>query len=264
MPSLSADFKWPAAGKPSSVIIQDIHKDKPADWDILLPHESIRFLINEVRAAFKNFNPTQEGKKWQAACLGEWLKGTFHPIIHWHHTIEDNFFQPGFEKRGVVFKNTDQIVSEHETIHEDLERITNRPSKGFNSKAEVDEFMADFEKFAQFFEKHMEDEERDIPDVIKAAGITPAQSNEVLQEMLAQVPVWVQGLEFPCIVYNMHRWYGTTEEIQVVLNNMGVPGPVIFLLNYSWIPHFYEDTIKRFECLKYGDSPYTKAGCLGC
>jgi hypothetical protein len=259
MPALSSDFNWPRQGAPTSTVVRSVQGLPPSEYELLLPHESIRFLMNELRAVLKNFEPLRSGKKWQAKCLSEWLDSTFFPIVHYHHLVEEEDYGPELEKRGV--KLPPAVGPDHERLMPELERLMDAARAGFKNEPQLQQWKNDLSTLFEDFEEHMAYEEREYPKATKLAQLSEQQNAEAVQAMVAKIPGWVQGLEFPCIIYNMHVWYGSTEEITERLALMGVPGIVIGLLNWRWLPHFFEDTLARLDALKHGDTPYLAPGC---
>lgn len=259
MVQVSKSFNWPTRGKPSSTVVKCTDGLPPSEWEILLPHESIRFLQDELREVLKSFNPLKPKLAWQQECLGEWLVSTFQPIIHHHHEVEEKYYGPELEKRGVTLP--EKVGKDHSYLIPALTKITEKAKKGFEDDQDLEKWKQDFLTVMDEFDEHMAYEEREYVAVVKQANMSEEAHAEAIQAMVAQIPGWVQALEFPSIIYNMHRWYGTTDKISTRLHEMGVPFFIIILLNTTWIPNFFTNTINRLEHLKTEEVPFQIKGC---
>jgi len=262
--SLDPNFPWPARGKPSSRVIQTIDKKNKIDWEILVPHESIRFLMSKILAVLENFNPLEKKKKWQHNCLAEWLRSTFYPVVHWHHHIEDSIWMPEVQKRGAVVPDRTHI--DHEYLLPKFDAMMKGIEDGpFKDEDALNKWKDHVRELFQEFGDHMAFEEEEFPKCLRAGGLTEKDLQDASKAMMDKIPGHVQGLEFPCILYTMHIWFGDTKEIGDQLKEMGVPFFIFHILNWHWLPHFQQDTIKRLDCLIEGDSPFQngskKCGC---
>jgi len=257
--SLSEKFAWPKnTGEIISPVFQDIKGPKD-EWGILVPHEGIRLLIRWVRDFIPNFHPEQEGLKWQQRCLGDWLRNSFYPIIYYHHETEEEVFLPELRKMGAQLD--EKTEHEHADLLPRLKEVTHR----LNEKGcDVEQWKKDAVQLFDDLEHHMNDEEKEFGPAVMAAGITEAQQKQVMEKLLASIPMNVMKMELPIMWYAMHTWFGESKEVSKFFKDDGMPAFVFWMANWSWIPHFFDDTVDRFTSLNNMGAPYKPAGWFTC
>lgn len=258
--SLSLAFDWPKyTGEIQSPVFQDLSGPKD-DWGILVPHEAIRHLMKLVRDCLPNFQPQNEGLKWQQKCLGDWLKDSMYPIIYYHHDLEENFFIPELRKLGAEF--SDKTEHEHADLLPRLKEVTHRLTSDKNT--DIEAWKQDVLLLFDDLEHHMEGEEREFGPEVRKAGITEKQQKEVMEKMLGQIPFHVMKMELPIIFYAMHIWFGDSGKISKFFRDDGMPRIAFWFANWSWVGTFFDDTIDRFKSLNNMGAPYRHAGWFTC
>jgi len=254
MGKLTLPFDWPERGLPLSPVVKSIEGLAPSDYDILVPHESIRYLNNEIEEILKNFNPLESAKEWQGQVFAYWLKEMWFPIVDMHHYVEENSYIPALARKGC--KLPEKTSQDHQALLPDLQSVVKECETGFSNVADLEKWKVKMRTLINDYNEHMSFEEQEFPLCIKSSGITEEDNAQALREMLAEMPLPIQAMELPCIMFNMHRWLGDTEAVAEHFTKMGMPDFVFEKLNTEWIPQFRDDTLTRLAALKTGSEPW--------
>jgi len=238
-------FKWPSKVGPSSAVIKN-----PKDWQdegILVPHEAFRWYHKCIREILPKM---KHGDAWRLELFQHWFKTYYLEALHHHHDSEENIYNPAIKERGG--RLPPNIVTDHKTIMDDIEKILAYLDKIHHDKSVIPEFCTFTEKFTHDVDGHLADEERNYPRALRETGMTHEEEQQIIAKLLQSAGLGGNKVLLPPIVYAMCMWKGEPGMQEFASQ---IPPPIRLLAQNCWIPEFYHQNLCVIEALK-GDEPF--------
>jgi hypothetical protein len=200
---------------------------------ILLPHNGIRFLMDELLDAVRNMDPKVN---WKWENLGIWYQEYFVSVVQNHQDTLRNIYLPWIQAKVKVPSNlTDDHVM-RQVLHEISELIKAGRQANPSQKSRIQTHLCEVvEEMVESMHDHLAEQEEIIPRLIHEAGFTQAEQADVTLKIMQSLDHSSSKVVLPTLVHALKRSAGLEKAAAF---EQSLPVQTRFLCTYFWVPDF--------------------------
>jgi hypothetical protein len=204
---------------------------------MLLSHNGIRFLMDELLEAVQNMDP-QVNWKWEN--LITWYEEYFCTFLQHHHDAEANICFPWIRTKLARIRLPADFQEHHPAPTHALSMIgellkTGRGASPSQKTGIHLQLCQVLEEMVEKMHDHLAEQEEIVPPSIKKAGFTNAELNAMTMKIIQSVPFDNNKLVLPSMVHALRMSEGPEKAAAFVQN---LPKPDRFLYSSSWDADF--------------------------
>ncbi|KAJ8600507.1 hypothetical protein CTAYLR_010066 [Chrysophaeum taylorii] len=232
---------FPEFSGPTSRVVR-----RPKDWAeelMLLPHEALRFWDELLLAAIERY----AGEAWQTTLLFDFLENYWRPTVHKHMSVEDTILHPRLVKKlGGDVEGLSFLAGAHRVLLAGVDRISDfRPACERHEPRSIHAFKDHMFGIISDLADHYAEEEKIYPGALRAA-MSRRDHDRFLDDVVQAYGLDGSKRFLPCVVFAMHRWKGQKGVDDFIAT---LQPPIVFLLNYFWLPDFWQNQYRPLTAL---------------
>jgi iron-sulfur cluster repair protein YtfE (RIC family) len=208
---------------------------------LLLPHNGIRFLMDEFLDAVQNMDPSLN---WKWENLKAWYDEYFYLTLQQHRDAEENIYFPWIQATNGTLRHQANIPvnteQQHPTPMKMLDVISELIREGrladHSQKSGIQTHLCQVvEELVDKMHAHLDEQEKIVPRLMKRAGCTRAEQDAVMMETIQSLTFNSNKVVLPIMVHALELSSGS-EKAKAFVQNL--PLPDRFLYSSSWAPDF--------------------------
>jgi len=229
---------------------------------LLVPHEAFRWIDENLKDAIQHY----KGESWQTKLLFDYLENYYIHCVHHHHVAEEKIYNPIIVKKIGEFEGLNTIGPDHKKICAILDDLPSFRNPCTNKDPDaIKMFKATLLELLNLLNKHFEEEERFYPPAVFKAFPEESEHDVIVNKIIEDLGLEGNKKYLPVIMYAMYRWAGP-DYVDDFISKL--PAPVVFLLNYFWIPDFEKNQLGPLSLLASNSPPHDNDDlalpCAGC
>lgn len=234
-------------GPPTSTVIKDVRGLPVSEFDILVPHEMLRWAEEHVDQCMNNWKDDED---WKDAVFFEFFNDWFAVSLQEHHDLEEQVWNGYWINRGLAMP--DSLKVDHKSIMEMLHDLCSYRGKckgpeGAKNRAE---FHAKWRVFREDIDYHLADEEVMYPGFAKQTNISEEDNAKKNMGIFVHMRPAAWPVLFPMMAHCMHLWM-PHEAVAHALQN--VPDTLKRQMDLYWLPKFFDQVLDRIDALQTND-----------
>lgn len=216
---------------------------------LLLPHNGIRFLMNELLDAVQNMDPSLD---WKWDNLNTWYDEYFYLMVQQHQDAEENVYFPWLQGKLANVRMPAKFWAnpkerQHPAPMEALDVISEVIKAGRQAdqsqKSGIQTRLCQVvEEMVDKMQNHLAEQEEIYPRLIKKAGCTRAEQDAFMMETIQSLTFNGNKVVLPTMIHALELSSGEEKAASFVEK---LPKPDRFLYTSSWAPDFKA----RHQCL---------------
>eukprot|EP00746_Dinoflagellata_sp_MGD_P125850 gnl/MRDRNA2_/MRDRNA2_60727_c0_seq2.p1 gnl/MRDRNA2_/MRDRNA2_60727_c0~~gnl/MRDRNA2_/MRDRNA2_60727_c0_seq2.p1 ORF type:complete len:278 (-),score=57.73 gnl/MRDRNA2_/MRDRNA2_60727_c0_seq2:233-1066(-) len=204
---------------------------------LLLPHNGIRFVMDELLDALRNMDSSLD---WKWENLNIWYDEYFHLMVKQHHDAEENIYFPWIQAALAKVGMPAIKKAQHPAPIHELDVISKLIEEGVRAdqsqKSSIRTQLCQMvENMVDKMNDHLAEQEQIIPRLMKKAGCTRAEQDAVMMETIQSLTFEGNRVALPAMVHALKLSSGSEKAASFVEK---LPKPDRFLYSSSWAPDF--------------------------
>lgn len=239
------ESKNPSLGKDQATKCCALKKPNSREEKLLLfPHNGIRFLMDELLNAVRNMDPCLD---WKWENLNIWYDEYFYLMVIEHHDAEENIYSPWIQAALAKVEMKPNQREQHPAPMKVFDMISELIKAGMQADQSQKSSMQTHlcqavEQMVDEMDKHLAEQEKIVPRLIKRAGCTRAEQEALVMETIQSLTFNSNRVTLPTMVHALKLSSGSEQAASFVQN---LPSEDRSLYTSSWARDFQS----RHRCL---------------
>jgi len=208
---------------------------------LLLPHNGIRFLMDELLNAVRSMDPSVQ---WKWENLDIWYDEYFYLTVQQHSDAEENIYLPWVQATRAKIRMSGLTANDREQQYPLPMKALDVTSEVIKAGRQADHSQKSgiqvqlcqvVEEMVSKMHDHLAEQEEIVPRLIKKAGCTRAEQDTLMMETIQSLTFNSNKVVLPIMVHALMLSSGL-EKAEAFVQNL--PLPDRFLYTSSWAPDF--------------------------
>jgi len=208
---------------------------------LLLPHNGIRFLMDELLNAVRSMDPSVQ---WKWENLDIWYDEYFYLTVQQHSDAEENIYLPWVQATRAKIRMSGLTANDREQQYPLPMKALDVTSEVIKAGRQADHSQKSgiqvqlcqvVEEMVSKMHDHLAEQEEIVPRLIKKAGCTRAEQDTLMMETIQSLTFNSNKVVLPIMVHALRLSSGL-EKAEAFVQNL--PLPDRFLYTSSWAPDF--------------------------